>query len=307
MPMSAALGLRQRLKRVRASVGVLSPRHRRWQRFLRELPLDPDTLPRPLAAPGVRDFIICGSPRSGTTLAAAMLYQPPRVVTVMEPWDGMRLAPAALFGSLRDEIAQTGQLSRGKLDINALGTGGSVQWWREGEHAHEVSTTPGYLLGVKWPGYWRFLELLPDTKFVLCLRHPLAAIGSYKQAGGRLTRGLNYDTPFNRAMNQYLLAETRDAVLRRVLLFDYVHSRILPYLARRNVFVLRYERWFTEREPLLAELSAFLGVELGPGYPVLHPPRSTSALTPGEVALVRRHCATAAALGYDLTSAGRGG
>jgi hypothetical protein len=117
-------------RRARALVAPLSPAHRRWRRFQGGLALDPDTLARPVSPPSRGDFILCGSPRSGTTLAAAMLFRPPRVVTVMEPWDGLRSPPAELFASLRAEIAQTGRLCRGKLDVEALAAEDAVRWWR---------------------------------------------------------------------------------------------------------------------------------------------------------------------------------
>lgn len=297
------MDLRHPLRRIRATAAILSPRQRRWRRFLQELPIDPDKLPRPLDTPGEKDFIICGSPRTGTTLASAMLYQPPRVVTVMEPWDGMRLSPAALFTSLRQEIDQTGRLRRGKLDVTALMTEGSVRWCHEGDQAFETAVEQGYRLGVKWPAFWRYLDLLPSMKFVLCLRDPIETIASYKHAGGRLAQGLNYDTAFNRAMNTYLESATRDPVLRRILLFDYVHERLLPYLTCSNVFVLRYERWFTEIEALMHDLSTFLGVGLGPSRAILRRRPAGPALEPSEVELIRARCATADAIGYPLIAA----
>lgn len=294
------LSLTDRLRGFRHAVSVISPRRRRWDRFLHELPLDPERLPRPVPAPGPRDFIICGSPRSGTTLAAAMMFQPPRVITVMEPWDGMRLPPAQLFRSIREELQATGRLRRGKLRVPILQNEGRVEWCQEEESDWPLGLDEGYLLAVKWPAYWRYLDLLPDTKFVVCLRHPYETIGSYKTSGRRLAVGLNYDTAFNREMNRALQQATSNTALRRVLLFDYIHTRILPHLGRPNVLVLRYERWFTEREALLDELGHFLSVPLGLGLPVLRPPRGGTALDPSEVSLIRTHCATAAALGFDL-------
>jgi hypothetical protein len=105
------------LSALRAAAAPLSPRHRRWRRLLASLALDPDRLAPPIAAPAAGDFIVCGAPRTGTTLLAAMLYQPPAVVTAMEPWDGLRLAPAELFASIRREIDDTGRLSGSKLDV----------------------------------------------------------------------------------------------------------------------------------------------------------------------------------------------
>lgn len=301
-----ALNLADGLRRVRDTVAAISPRRRRWDRFQRSLSLDPDRLPRPLQGPGPRDFIICGSPRSGTTLACAMLFQPPRVVTVMEPWDGMRLPPAQLWASLREEIATTERLRRGRLDVTALQKTGSVEWCQEGQDGWLMTLDDDYLLGVKWPAYWRYLKLLPDTKFVVCLRHPYETIGSYKRSGRRLAVGLDYDTAFNREMNSELLRATRDEAQRRVLLFEYVHTRMLPYLTRPNVFVLRYERWFDDREGLLAELSRFLDVSLGSGLPALRPARGGALLDESEMALIRQLCRTAEALGYSLAPVGAG-
>ncbi len=227
----------------RAVAGVVSPRHRRWRQLLASLTLDPDLLPRPLTPPGGHDFIMCGSPRSGTTLLAAMLFQPPHVATVMEPWDGLRKPPAQLFADLRREIDATARLSSGRLDVDALRNEGAVRWVREQDTSYPVEVQPGWLLGVKWPAFWRYLELLPDTRFLVCVRHPYETIGSYRKQGGALAEGLDYDAAFNRRMHAQLLAATKDPLVRQVLLFDYVTTRILPHLARPNVYVVRYERW----------------------------------------------------------------
>ncbi len=285
---------------LRGRVTYLHPRGRRWLKFLRSLTLDPDTLPRPVAPPGPRDFIICGAPRTGTTLLSAMLFQPPQVITVMEPWSGMRLPPAQLFATIRDSLEQTGTLRYGKLDVDELLEKGRVRWVKEGESTPAVPLDEGYLLGVKWPAFWRYLDLLPRTKFVVCLRHPYDVISSFKKQGGRLVQGLNYDIAFNRRMNQELTAATRSAALRRVLLYDYVNSRMLPCLGRENVFTVRYERWFQDPEVLLAEIGGFLGVELGKGPAAIRPPQNEVGLAPEEITLVREHCRTAAALGYSL-------
>jgi len=285
---------------LRARLGFLNPRRRRWERFLRELPLDPDRLPRPLPAPSAQDFIICGCARTGTTLLAAVLFQPPAVVTVMEPWDGMRLPPAELFASLRQEIAETGEVRRGRLDLLALLTTGEVRWCQEGRGTVPVALSPDYLLGVKWPAFWRYLDLLPDNKFLVCVRDPQEVIASFREAGGRLAQGLHYDTRFNRPMNLSLRAATRDPELRRVLLFEYVHERLLPHLHKPNVFVVRFERWFHDRERLLEEMSAFLGRSVKAGRPVIRRPRMHQPLTSVERAFLKKFCRTAEPLGYSL-------
>jgi hypothetical protein len=287
-------------RHIRDAVARFSPGRRRWERFLRDLPLDPSKLEDPLESPGRDDFIICGCPRSGTTLVAAALFQPPRVLTCMEPWDGMRLPPAQLFASLRDEVATTGRLSRGRLDLPELWQSGEVRWCPEGKADVEVNVDPRWLLGVKWPGYWRYLACLPGTRFIVCLRDPYELVASFKAAGGRLGQGLQYDTPFNRELNNELLTMTRDAALRRVLLFEYVHQRLLPHLARPEVLVVRYERWFDDRDGLLQDISRFLGSEVTAQQVDVRRGNTGAALSRRDRDLIAMHCSSAAALGYEL-------
>ena len=282
----------------------ISPKHRRWRRLLRSLTMDPHRMNDSVPEPTARDFIICGAPRSGTSLLAAVLYQPPRVVTVMEPWDGMRLPPADLFASVREEIIRTGWLHKGRLDVEALRSRGEVRWGRDGEFPHPVAASQNFLLGIKWPAFYRYLEFLPHTKFLVCLRHPVEVINSYSHQGGSLRRGLEYDIRFNKKMNQSLLSTTEQDHVRRVLLYDYANLRLAPHLDRPNVFAVRYERWFEDRKRLLHEIGAFLGTDLGPGMAVIRRPRPAD-LSASELEVIERHCRSAAILGYDLSQADR--
>jgi len=229
-----------------------------------------------------------------------MLFQPPKIITVMEPWDGMRLAPAPLFASLRHEMGETAMLKRGKLDIETLMDRGMVRWCQEGESTPKVNVSSDCLLGVKWVAFWRYLELLPETKFLFCTRHPFDVINSCKSHGGRLAQGLEYDTSFNRRMNKELKRATRDDALRRILLYDYINERILPLLGQPNVFPVRYERWLTEPLTLLSELSDFLGSPLNCGPAIIRPPKGKPKLSPKEISLIKEHCKTAEPLGYRL-------
>ncbi|MDQ3605188.1 MAG: sulfotransferase [Gemmatimonadota bacterium] len=287
------------LFRASRAVRDLSPASRRWRRFLRSLPVDPDNLSLPLAEPGERDFILCGAPRTGTTLLSAMLVQPPALYTVMEPWDGMRLPPAELFASLRASIRAEGTLTVGKLDTAALMHSGEVRWTREGHGGAPLELSDDLVLGVKWPVFWRYLPHLPNTRFIVTLRHPYEVIASFRKHGGRLRMGLEYDTAFNRRMNAQLQRATSSLARRRVLLFDYIHERIVPFLSRPNVLAVRYERWFSEADSIRAEISAFLGVELREGLAKIRRP-APSDLSAREGDLIRSECGTAAALGYTL-------
>lgn len=285
--------------RLREKAARLSPRRWRWERFLHDLPLDPAALDDPLPGPDPNDFIICGCPRTGTTLLAAVLFQPPQVVTCMEPWDGMRLPPAQLFESLRHEVDTTGKLTRGRLDLRELRQTGRVRWCREGMVA-DVAVERPWLLGIKWPGYWHYLGRLPWTRFIVCLRDPVEVIASFKAAGGRVAKGLQYDTRFNRELNRELVEATEDPAVRRVLLFEYVHKRLLPHLARPNVLVVRYERWFDDRHVLLGEISRFLGHDVTLSHVELERPRSIDVLLPRDRDLIARYCSTASELGYGI-------
>lgn len=277
---------------------VVSPRHRRWRRLLSSCTIDPDSLPRPLTPLGPRDVIICGHSRSGTALVTAALWQPPTMVTVMEPWDSYRLRPADLFESFRAELAATGTLTRGRLDVDALERSRSVRWQRDGERSFPVSFDDDTTLAIKMPAFWRYLDLLPETRFVVCLRDPLEVISSYERVGGRLAEGLDYHIPFNRAMNEALTESTDDALIRRIAMFDYVGERLVPHLGRSNVHVVRYENWSADPDGQMEALSAFLGVELE-ALRVDIRNSETPVADPRTAALVAELCRTARTLGYD--------
>lgn len=273
-----------------------------WEQFRATLTLDPDRLPSPLQAPGPDDVLVCGSSRSGTTLLTAMLFQPPAAVSVMEPWDALRMAPAELFASLRAEL-RSGELRRGHLDGSALSADGAVITCTEREAHVPVALDGDYLLAVKCPVLWRYLDRLPETRFLVCVRDPREVIASYRRSPGQLAEGLDYDVPFNREMNRSLLQATDDRAVRRVLLYDYVYERVLPHLGRPEVFVVRYERWFSDPQALLSEIGTFLGTDLSRPLAHIRPPRNRAAASEtddAEAKLIRTHCHTAAALGYRL-------
>lgn len=277
------------------------PRHRRWRQLLASLTFDPSDPTVSITPPSADDFIICGCSRTGTSLVSAQLFRPPDVVTVMEPWDGMREPVATLFADLRDEIAG-GLLGRGRLDVEALLRERTVRWSRDGEMPVPVAVNDGYQLGVKWPSFWRYLDYLSETRFVVCIRDPVETIASFKKTGGRLAEGLNYDVAFNRDMNEELTAATDDPAMRRVLLYDHVNAAIIPHLGRANVFVVRYERWFQDAPALLEELGDFLGVAMLESRVDIRPqPQAPPAVLSGrEIRMIRDNSATAAELGYEL-------
>ena len=292
----------------RDALASLSPRRRSWELFLAGLPLDPDAL-EVVEPTGPNDVIICGSSRSGTTLLTASLFQPPACVTVMEPWDGMRLPPAELFASLRRELAG-GTLRRGRLDVPALEAEHVARWCADGARPVPVASTPETVVAVKWPIWWRWLERLPDTRFLVCLRDPVETIRSYAGTGGRLAEGRDYATAFNASMHRTLdeAARTRPALapdslldeawLRRIELFDHVHEHLIPHLDRPNVLAVRYEDWFDDPDAVLDRVGTFLGVELGRSPVRITAPDSRAPTSDPLGDAIRARSRTAAALGY---------
>ncbi len=270
----------------------------KWKRLLAGCQLSPENLPVPLTAPSTDDFIIAGCPRTGTSLLAAALFRPPNIVTVMEPWDGLRMAPGELYPSLRKEIETTGSLSRGRLDLDALSTG-RVRWMRDGERSFPIEVGPSYRLGVKWPTFWQYLNLLPETRFLITIRHPAEVISSFERVGGRLAMGLDYDVAFNRDINRVVAHGAPTAEVRRALLYEHVNRNILRHVNDDNVLVVRYERWFSDPDGLRQDISRFLDVEIADWGLEIVPPEPKT-VDRSLVELIERHAPVAAELGYDL-------
>jgi hypothetical protein len=229
-----------------------------------------------------------------------MLFQAPRVLTVMEPWLGMRLPPRELFATIRNDIDTTGRLAFGKLDVGELQRKGVVRWVKDGSVTTKVETVDDYLLGIKWPAYWRYVDRLPVTKFLVCVRNPVEVIASFKHTGGRLALGLGYDLAFDRRLNRELVSSTRDLALRRVLLFDTIYSHLIPYMTADNVLPVRYERWFDDPQRLMDEISSFLQSDLGSMPVKIRSPSSRPKLDKSEMRLIVKHCKTANPLGYHI-------
>lgn len=279
---------------LRTVARAASPRHRRYRRLLESCDLDPHALERPIAEPGPHDVIICGCPRSGTALLSAALHQPPEMVTVMEPWDGLRLPPAELFGSLRAEMAG-GSLRRGRLDHDALTADGTTRWGPEGTPTALPGVDDTTIVAVKWPTFWQYLPLLPSTRFIVCVRHPADVVASFAAQPGRLHLGLEYDVAFNRTLNAELeaIASVED---RRLELYDRVNWMVLDHAHRPEVLLVHYERWFDDPTALLADISSFVGRDVMASRAVVDPTRRPPPSTARDA--VAHRSSTARSLGY---------
>lgn len=270
-----------------------------WRRTLRRSTLSLNNLDGPLRQPSERDFIIAGCPRSGTSLLAAVLFSPPDVAVSMEPWDGLRLPPADLFESLRAEIRDTGSLGRGRLDVDALEKDRRVVWARDGEVKTRLEMGPDYALGVKWPTYWQLLPHLPDTKFLITVRHPVEVLASFDKVGGRLGEGLDYDVAFNATMNHSLRNATDDRHVRQAMMYQYIYERTAPFMNAPNVLTVRYEDWFNDRDRLADRIRAFLGLAEWRAEVDIRRPSSGSDVERFRSA-ASEHCPIAEELGYEV-------
>jgi hypothetical protein len=245
--------LRRRLSRVKGA-------NRAFDRHVRSLDYRPTRQERAI---GNRDVIICGSPRSGTTLLAAQLFQPPSVVSLMEPWDGLRMAPADLFDAIRANL-RNGKVPGGRLDLDALRTDRAVEWTEE--HTAQVGwVADDVVLAVKWPAWWQYLDRLPSGRFLVTVRHPYEVLDSYERTGGHLREGQDYPAALNEDVNRRVRQLAgRNLARRRAALYETVNRALLQHLHRSDVFVVRYERWYSEPDELRFELEEFLNCELGP-------------------------------------------
>lgn len=214
----------------------------------------------------------------------------------MEPWDGLRLPPHELFASLRQEVSTTGALTRGRLDLRALREEGRTAWVRDGDSPADVDFEAQSLLAVKYPGFWRYLDRLPGARFLVCVRDPVATVRSFRTTGGRLAEGLQYDVPFERSLNQRLLAEYATPLDRRVGLYDAINEAVLPHIDRPDVLVVRYEHWFDEPRTVLDEISSFLERDLTHARAVIRLPSPVPEDEESDA--VRAMCRTGARLGY---------
>lgn len=246
-----------------------------------------------------RCVVLCGCPRSGTSLLSASLFQAPRMVTVMEPWEGLRLPPSDLFAWFRAE-ALRGRVPRTRLDMGALQGSGRVAWNQRPEDFPVQGADRSTLYGVKWPCFWQLLGASAHVKFLVCVRDPASVVASMGRQSGRLPLGLDYDVPFNRELNARLQGVGGGAQKCCIAHFDAVYEHALQFVGSRNVMWVRYERWFQDPSAQLSEISEFLGADL-----TLSPVRIEGAAEPmltaggSDAAAIRAMSATAARLGYD--------
>jgi len=218
----------------------------------------------------------------------------------MEPWLGLVLPPAELFREVRRRLGEEGTVG-GRIDLDLLRAEGSTAWVED--RARTVKPRPdadSVLVGIKWPSYWQLLPLLPDTLFLVCVRHPHEVVSSMVRARGALRDGLDHEVPFNAEVNAELRRATRWRAERRALLYERIVRGVLPHLDRPNVLLVRYEHWFEDSAGLLDEVGSFLGEDVSQPQVRIGAPPDRPRLSRHDRKALAALCPSAREIGYAV-------
>ena len=216
-------------------------------------------------------FVLTGMPRSGTTYLAAVLHNPPAVVTISEAggqWKQLMKAYGRtprvfdVFSDYRERIL------RGERVHTLEGTAGfegkqRIDTWSQKKTQRKIKADHDFKLGMKNPEV--FLELLPlfreaGTRCVITARHPVSVINSWvKKVEKRLSKGGTIEGTFANGQCITYDSPSEDSVLRRIDLYNHFAGLMTDHLEDANVMLIRYEDWFTDKEQL-ARVCRFLGV-----------------------------------------------
>lgn len=207
-------------------------------------------------------FFVLGRGRSGTTLLSRMLGQHPEVVVAPEGFFAMNLrrrygtgplAPSRVDAFVRDVLAEnrmkTWGLSPADLQRRLRSNGGALPYAEVCTRVYEsyahgtVGKRQARLLGDKNPHYAllveRLLETFPEARFIHLVRDPRDNVLSYRAV------------PFD-------LGDVRALAYR----WRAYNTRLLRAqgLAPQRFLRIRYEDLIRGPAPVLAQVSAFLGL-----------------------------------------------
>ncbi len=254
-------------------------------------------------------------PRSGTTYLAALLHNPPHVITQSEAggrWKqlfmekGSAADPLPIIEEMRSRIA------RGEPGATLEGTAGyaganRVDTWNQKKALRAVEASADFALGVKNPEV--FLEWLPrfieaGLRCVISVRHPVAIINSWvKQAERKRQQGRKPGDSFAEGAAVTWRSSAATALDRRIDLHNHFVERITSAMKSKNVLLAQYERWFSDGLNQLREIGSFLGVEVKDQ--LLPPPIPPDSITLSKLEQeeIMRRCAVASEYGYATRDA----
>lgn len=287
---------------------------------------------RPAASPiagtahAAHDLILTGIPRSGTSYLCKALDKFTNMAVINEPgalFEGLRWAaePWAvplLHADLRTRL-DSGEAVPNKFDARGKLTDDTAMHDALAPYRPHLRDDRWVLATKNTLAYMSRLEgilrLMPKARVVVCIRHPLDTLASWKGTFAHLAEGDPSTLPVGGLADPYLPAHLReglealhrldDPAMRRAAWWSLLASEILRW--RDHVEVVRYE-------DLVADPAARIRSALGPLIQVAGDP--VSPLRPSSARVTRRRaldesdwraagalCAgVAEAFGYDCTA-----
>lgn len=205
-----------------------------------------------------RDIALTGMPRSGTTLACAILTRCTNTVALSEAMDVGALPEhdrlkaldmvQAFFHESRAELLAHGTATSkhrgGKIPDNTFVGGPGARHSRDmayGKISVNPKPEPGFTLAVKHNA--AFAALLPELgsrmRTIALVRHPLAVLCSWHSIDIAASDGHVPAAERLDATLRHRLEKEPDRVERQLIVLDWFFGRFLSFLPQRQV--LRYE------------------------------------------------------------------
>jgi len=279
-----------------------------------------------------RDLIISGLPRSGTSFVCKLLDGFANVAVVNEPqvlFEGLRYGPQPwtvplLHADLRVRI-DAGEAVENKVDSRGQLTEDTAVDERRMLVQPEVRDRRWVLATKNTLAYMARLEgilrLMPRARVILCVRHPLDTLASWKSTFAHLADGNPSEVPVGGLADPFLPAHLRDglqalaalpdAAVRRAAWWRLLAEELWRW--RDRVVILRYEDLVNDPARELRRALGPFGRSAGRAPASLVPSAVRTArrksLEPADHRAVRALCADIAArLGYQVdVQSGQGG
>lgn len=256
-------------------------------------------------------FILTGLPRSGTTYLAAVLYNPPGVVTLSEAggrWKDLYRTHGKsdkifdIFHEFRARILMGEEVSTIEGTPGFEGRG-RVDTWNQKKVQKKITVHSEFFLGLKNPEvFLGFLEVFLNAglKCIVTVRHPAFVINSWvKRLKDRLDKSSAIEGKFANGDSVIFCSKLDRPEDRRIDLYNYMSDLIVRQMGSKNILIIRHEDWYIDRSQL-DRVSDFLGI---PNIGYLRPaPISPDPLviTDEEHEKILRGCTIAAKFGYQI-------
>jgi len=254
-------------------------------------------------------FILTGMPRGGTTYLAAVLYNPPDVVTLSEAggrWKefyrtyGKSDKIFEIFHEFRTRILRGEKVSTLEGTPGFKGKG-RIDTWNQKKVQKKITVHNEFSLGLKNPEvFLAFLEIFSKAglKCIVTVRHPAFVINSWvKRAKDGLNKGGAIKGKFANGDSVIFCSKLDRPEDRRIDLYNHMSDLIVRQIGVKNILIIRHEDWYVDRSQL-DRVSDFLGI---PNIGYLRPapiPADPLIITDQEHDKILKGCMIAAKFGY---------